>query len=355
MLFYNVEGSIQDISTMIITPVEIFLRDIGSKTHTEFTYDEECMEFVEKNDLFTSHHGFIHSHNSMKVFFSPEDQDELQDNAGTHNIYLSLIVNNFMDIIAKVVFLGQPASEYSCFDENGNKYELELSDPEKIMFSYDCKILMPPQEFNVSEEFKNIYTELSKKTQAKLKAIQASNINNVNRAVGQAASGATGYNSWGKSEGYRQDFNTGLEMDFDFQDHRGIIEDIEPEDEDSTICQYDAFFSYCLNGGAHTLMDIMDIIEDVDYNIQLGHTTNETISNQVVSNYALYYQCYFDTEVYGTDEIEFRDCANEFIIMCEQLKKDYEWLELLEIGLKLILSKFEQFNLNKHNTNDTKI
>jgi proteasome lid subunit RPN8/RPN11 len=351
MLFYDINGTIKDIPNMVIIPREIFLRDIGVKAHTEFDYDEECMEFVESNNLFMSKHGLIHSHNSMSVFFSGEDQDELQENAINHNVYLSLVVNNFMNMVAKVVFIGKTPSKFTCPDEDGNEYELEIAEPEKVMFVYDCKMDFPRQEFTVSEEFKKIFSKVRKKTAEKNKLAQeAAKQQSLNKSVHQHAGGASGYNSWGKSEGYggQQNFNLGSQSSFDFRNRLEAIEDIEPEDDEEGL--YDDFFCYCLNGGAHTQLELEAIIEDID-----SEQSGDIIVDQVISNYATYYQNYYETDQFGTDESDFRNCLNQFIPMCDLLAQDSPWLTLLGTGLRLIYSKFEELNLNKHDTNDTEV
>jgi hypothetical protein len=54
----------------------------------------------------------------MNVFFSGTDMGELNDNSPKHNIYLSLIVNNYLDMTAKLAFIGKPYS-YVCKDDKG--------------------------------------------------------------------------------------------------------------------------------------------------------------------------------------------------------------------------------------------
>jgi hypothetical protein len=353
MLFYDIQGTVRDVTEMVIIPRQILLRDIGTQGHTEFEYDEECMEFVESNDLFMSKYGFIHSHNSMNVFFSPEDKDELQDNAANHNIYLSLIVNNFMDIIAKVIFLGNTPSKFSCPDENGDLYELEVNEPEKVMFMYDCEIDMPKQKFSVSDQFKRIYSDVFKKNIDKAKAAkqatqQAAVQHNLNRSVQQQASGANGYNAWGKSEGYnnQQNFNLGYQEGFDFDNHLGEIEDVEP-----IYSMFDDFYAYCFNGGAETNIETIDFIRNIT-----KEGSGDLIVNQVITSYAIYYENYYDTNKYPIEEEEFEDVIEEFIEICGQLEADHPWLSQLSTGLRLIGNKFEELNLNKHDTtNDTEV
>lgn len=349
MLFYDISGTIQNISEMVITPREIFLRDIGTSVSTSFEYDEECMEFVERNNLFTSRHGMIHSHNVMAVFFSETDKNELQDNVVNHNVYLSLVVNNFMNMVAKTVFIGTPSPNFQCLDEDGNEYNLEMPSIDKIMFIYDCEIDMPQQDFEVDEEFKKNFSIIKKRTAEKAKALKESAQQpNLNKSVQQHANGANGYNSWGKSDGYgHSNFNSGSEKDFDFRNRLGAIEDIEPDD-DPYDC--DDFFAYCFNGGAHTPLDIIDLIIQVD--LEKSH---DIVIDQIISNYATYYENFYETEQFGTDEEEFRDCINRFLIMCDHLKYKYKWLETLEVGLRLICNKFEELNLNQPNTDDAEV
>lgn len=344
MLFYNIEGSIQDIKSMTITPIEIFLRDIGTKVSTDFDYDEECLEFVEENDLHMAKHGMIHSHNSMQVFFSPTDVEELQDNVANHNIYLSLVVNNFMDMVAKVVFLGQPSSYFSCIDENGESYDLELSEVEKTMFMYDCDIDVYQQKFSVSDTFKRTLEVVRKKSIDKnLAAQKANQARFANPSIQQQqATGPNGYNQW---RGYEENFNEGFQGNFD---HIEKIEDAESDD-DYNI-EYDEFFAYCLNGGCLTDSDILDIVEDIE-----DEKSGDQIVDQVISNYALYYENFFETDSFGTNEEEFKNCISQLIRMSESLERQYIWLKLLSVGLRLIAGKFEQLNLNQNDTDDTEV
>lgn len=61
------------------------------------------------------------------VFFSGTDTAELKENAKRHNLYLSVVVNNAHDIIAKVVQQIYGEAEIPCYGlgENGQKEQLE--------------------------------------------------------------------------------------------------------------------------------------------------------------------------------------------------------------------------------------
>ena len=65
----------------------------------------------------------------MGVFFSGVDIKELEDNAKSHNFYLSLVVNNKMETVAKVISYAEAKHIFEGFfkakDENGDDYEIE--------------------------------------------------------------------------------------------------------------------------------------------------------------------------------------------------------------------------------------
>lgn len=152
VLFYSVKGSIRDVANiknMVITLEHIFLMDIGTPGTTEFIWNEDVVQFAIEHDEWKF--GHIHSHNTMGVFFSDTDWGELNDNCSNHNYYLSVIVNNAMDIQAKIAFTGQP-QEYTCLDENGQDYKISVSPINPKMFLYDCDISLIPTPV-VNEEF----------------------------------------------------------------------------------------------------------------------------------------------------------------------------------------------------------
>lgn len=162
-LFYTTEGSIQKPETFKITLKTILPLDMGSKAYTEYNLDERFMDFIEEDFEERSlwKLGHIHSHNTMDVFFSGTDMAELNDNAPAHNFYLSLIVNNYMDFMAKVAFIAEAKQDikevpYIAKDSEGKDYVIETQDFEvntTKLFIYDCVIDAPKKEVVVSEIF----------------------------------------------------------------------------------------------------------------------------------------------------------------------------------------------------------
>lgn len=163
ILFYTTEGSIEKPATFKITLKTILPLDMGTSAFTEYALDERFINFLEE-DFDTRAQwkvGHIHSHNVMGVFFSGTDLAELNDNAPSHNFYLSLIVNNYMDFVAKVAFIGVAQRDikqvpYMAMNSQGKTYEIEKQDfvvNENKMFVYDCEISSQKEAITVEEVF----------------------------------------------------------------------------------------------------------------------------------------------------------------------------------------------------------
>lgn len=163
---------------MVITVQDILLMDIGTKAYTEFDWDEDVVNYrMENIEALTGNWlvGHVHSHNTMDVFFSPTDMSELNDNCPNHNFYLSLIVNNFMEMTAKIAFTAKPHTapvKYTCLNELGKEYSLSVisNDEDVRMFIYSCDAKLPAQEIKVdntfSERLKEVNTKINQKAEA---------------------------------------------------------------------------------------------------------------------------------------------------------------------------------------------
>lgn len=175
ILFYSeTEGSIDNPDSLVLTLECVYPVDKGSQAYTGFdTADSDIMAFLMNNtELLKMNQGFIHSHNSMKAFFSGTDMDELRDNCKNHNYYLSVIVNNASDIVAKVAIYVE--DEYSV---QGTRVKMNslgqvIKEPytistskRSIMEHYDCKIVKP--EISVPDWFRERTDEVIKQAEAK--------------------------------------------------------------------------------------------------------------------------------------------------------------------------------------------
>ena len=172
ILFYTLQGSIQNPKKLKITIKTILPLDMGTATFTSYNLDSRFMDFLEEDFEVRSQWkvGHIHSHNVMPVFFSGTDMDELHDNAPSHNFYLSLIVNNFMDFIAKIAFTGSAKQAikdvpFIALDEKGKEYAIKKSDykvEDTKLFIYDCEVKSSAEKIKVVEAFASQTAEIMK-------------------------------------------------------------------------------------------------------------------------------------------------------------------------------------------------
>ena len=161
ILFYSYTGSIQNLKDFKITLEDILPMDKGTSVTTEFEYDSRYVDFLMKNpERLDWKHGIIHSHNNMVVFFSGTDEKDLENNAKAHNYYLSIVVNNKLDIIGKVGFLSSfkdtVEATFTALDEDGKEYihhNKTLSVSKEEFISYNCNVEYVKETQSVYNEF----------------------------------------------------------------------------------------------------------------------------------------------------------------------------------------------------------
>lgn len=155
LLYKIVSGDVNDIDNFVLQAEYVYLMDIGSGAYTEYKFSDELLDMydvipesdpIEGSNLIIGH---IHSHNSMKAFFSGTDEDELLSNSKNHNHYLSLIVNNEMEPVAKLAIFGKRKEEGTVKNYLKNKIgsffciETKKDSEKDIVYIFDVDI-----EFN---------------------------------------------------------------------------------------------------------------------------------------------------------------------------------------------------------------
>lgn len=100
--YYKMEGTALD--NLKIRLFDFVPLTADTSAHTFFNYGTEHLQYaIEQNILGDDlQFGDIHSHNVMKVFFSGTDNADLVKNTKHYSFFLSVVVNNAGDIIAKV-------------------------------------------------------------------------------------------------------------------------------------------------------------------------------------------------------------------------------------------------------------
>ena len=178
---YSFEGSLQNPDSLVFTIQDIIPMNKGTSTYTSYQYNEpnrdntgyedKHIDYVnDKPEALYWRIAHVHSHQNMEVFFSGTDMQELDDNSAHHNMYLSVIVNNRMNIIANLAFRGKVTIdiEVPCIveDENGNKFQIQndkISGTKEKMFYYECDIVRPNVSQTLDDTFiKNVESIIKK-------------------------------------------------------------------------------------------------------------------------------------------------------------------------------------------------
>ena len=198
-LFFSVkEGSIMDVESLVIEALDLFPADLGSGSYTEYDNMDRVnaklyshQEYMDDKDLLEASIGHIHSHNSMSSFFSGTDDTELVSHAKNHDYYLSLIVNNNMQCVAKICEVVEIINIQKVIGRNGIPIVTEKRSDGVI--KYDAII-----EF---EESKRIEDEFFEKAMDALDEYVKTK-----KPVYQPVAYSNGYTS-GYQNGYKQSYN----------------------------------------------------------------------------------------------------------------------------------------------------
>lgn len=158
VLFYTVKGSIKDLSTLSIHLELVYPMHKGSSSFTEYEFEDENfidfrMKYPEVNMMQMGH---IHSHNVMGSFFSPTDTQEITENCQVHNYYLSVIVNNYFDVVARIAMTAElPEKGWTGLDEDGEVYEMKIKFPiQKFAVIVECEVETEEEALIVREDIK---------------------------------------------------------------------------------------------------------------------------------------------------------------------------------------------------------
>lgn len=155
LIFYKIlSGEINDPDNLKLRAERLYLMDIGNATYTEFSPDETIIDFYDKYpECESMKWGMIHTHHGMDTFFSGTDMQELLDNSGPHQFYLSLIVN-YKDggkFTAKLGIMSEVEIEYKYgFRDGISLFKKNPVTTEKQLLTIDCNIVYEQDDFDTS-------------------------------------------------------------------------------------------------------------------------------------------------------------------------------------------------------------
>lgn len=147
ILFYKVDGDFNTGKFKCVIE-DLYPMDKGTSGYTEYEFSEDFIKYRMNNlDTLECNIGHIHSHNNMSTFFSGTDLNELRDNVSNHNYYLSLIVNNKLDMTAKIAFSGnenvitEKTIKFTGDDGLEHSIVNKSNLTKDVVFSYNCNII----------------------------------------------------------------------------------------------------------------------------------------------------------------------------------------------------------------------
>jgi hypothetical protein len=346
-LFYTTEGSIEKPETFKITLKTILPLDMGSQAYTEYNLDERFMDFIEEDfeERCTWKLGHIHSHNSMAVFFSGTDMAELNDNAPAHNFYLSLIVNNAMDFLAKVAFIGEAKKDikqvpYTAKNVQGHDYIIEKQDFEvnnQKLFIFDCDIYSDLQELSVTEQFINQVAKIMEPKPVKTFPRHP-----------QPHQGTTpGNKGWSRQDQREIDaWNEGFKKTPTLFDDWGIpptdkeIEELEEYDlKAMSIYNFaKALFSYTSSplDEEETVEDVLDVLAEYEL-------TPQEVAKSVINDYAKTFAQHFP-KASATDFVQY---THETVDLLEDISMLYPEIKLTIRTITSMIDKFISHETDK--------
>lgn len=128
ILYYTAKGSFEN-EDLELTCRDFLVLDIGTMGHTEYDHTSEIIEYADKNGLLECYQGNIHSHDHLKVFFSAEDDNTLRERGMQMPHFLSLIVNNAGEHVAKITRrLQYDSCTYPTFNGGNVPYKKDHSE-----------------------------------------------------------------------------------------------------------------------------------------------------------------------------------------------------------------------------------
>jgi len=374
ILLYSVKGSIKTPEKMEIILQDIIPMQKGSAAYTEYKfnekkrdisgYEDRMIDYFNENPKALEENwrvGHIHSHNVMGVFFSGTDMEELEDNSVSHDFYLSLIVNDWMDFTAKVAFravanIDVPV-EYEALDEEGKTYSLtgsQLKAKKEKLFVYDCVINSPENEkLLVDDTFFNSVNSIIEKAKAPV----ASPYNYGGAGTypdytkgnyPYSSSRDIGYNAFNPnySTPRMPQVKTSKINNFTPQEKptdivRGFVDDIPFGDSELDDTVIEDFTIALLKNAYPTLENLVTLDNVLDgLEAMAEGFTSEGLAKNVLTNYPALYEQFFETEADDTEI--FINTSDDVIDLLEEYEVYYEFLSNTIMALKSMVDKFEK-------------
>ena len=145
LLVYRItRGGLKNLKSIQLETVGIYPMDYGTSTFTSFVGGEDWIKAFEVYPEIDPHDpqpgyyiGKIHSHNTMGVFHSQVDMDDLRENASKLPMFLSLIVNYACDAHCLLAIAAETKvvtkTSWRLKFENKYRTETKVHSPDKLL------------------------------------------------------------------------------------------------------------------------------------------------------------------------------------------------------------------------------
>lgn len=147
-IYFTQEGSLEDPDNLKFYVKDFVVLNVHSAGYTEIdgsnadqiiNLHDRVPELMEGSVI----QGILHTHHSMRTYFSGTDTDTLFEAVTVLKfpLFLSIITNNALEVIAKIAVLGQQESEILSYKKENNKYIISpIITKSEVVYTFDCKI-----------------------------------------------------------------------------------------------------------------------------------------------------------------------------------------------------------------------
>ena len=144
------KGDIHNPKSFEIEAHAMYPMDIGTSGYTEYDFKPE--ETFDMHDYYPQiltdgwDMGHMHTHHSMKAYFSGTDDQELRDNTPNHAYYLSLIVNHKGEYVARLCVMakreikGTSGVTYKNINGKDKTSATEIKQIQEIVYAIDLEV-----------------------------------------------------------------------------------------------------------------------------------------------------------------------------------------------------------------------
>lgn len=375
ILLYKVEGTIRKPKDMVLHLKDIIPMNKGTQVYTSYNFNEKSRDTSNYDDAMIDYFndnleameddwkiGHIHSHNGMNVYFSGTDMSELHDNSLSHNIYLSLIVNNWMEFTAKVAFRAGiektiEAPRYA-LDQDGEKYSMGFDSytvKSEKLYIHDCDIDHPAEIITADKTFVNSVKRIIKKAEVvnKPKHTTYPKTYVTKPGVPVVQPRKTGFSRRGSvktSYPAKQAVNHALSTVMQTNPHQEYDED-DYEDEDlfkeldqleglEDASEIEIFVISLLNGTNPPNDEIFSVetaLEEID--AFKADISSHDISKIILDNYASLYEKLY--EEFIDEKGHFVETGEQVVDLLEEHENEFPFIGVTIIAIKLMLTKYK--------------